>query len=66
MSLSINEFYLVRSANDKEIKEINKSLTHTNLSNHSQIKIVIGTPELEGVYQVKISVIHLKDDGKDN
>ena len=35
MQLSINEFYFVRAANDREIKEIDRSLTLTGLSNHS-------------------------------
>ena len=67
MQLSINEFYLIRSANDKEIKELNKTLVFIGLSDHSQIKIVIGKPEMEGVYKIKLSVVHLVDDlGKDN
>ena len=66
MSLSMNEFYLVRHANDREIRELNQKLTYTGLSNHSQIKIVMGTPQLEGVYQVKMSVVKLIDGAKDN
>ena len=39
----------------------------TGLSDHSQIKVIIGKPELEGRYKVKLSVVLLNDDlGKDN
>ena len=61
MQLSINEFYLVRSANDRVIKDINQSLTYTGLSNHSQIRIVLGKPEMEGSYKVTVSVVKILD-----
>ena len=48
------------------MKELNRSLTFESLSNYSQIKVVLGTDELDGKYSVNISVITLKDDGKDN
>ena len=48
------------------MKELNRSLTFESLSNYSQIKVVLGSDELDGKYSVNISVITLKDDGKDN
>ena len=62
----MSQFYLEREANGKRMKELNKSLTYESLSNHSQIKVVLGSDELDGKYNVNISVIMLKDDGKDS
>ena len=56
-NLQLNEFYLVRNTNDKEIKEMATSLSAAGLTSHSMIKIVLGTPSLEGGYKVKLSVV---------
>ena len=67
MQLSINEFYLVRDATDKQIKDINKTLTMSGLSDHSRVRIVKGEPEMEGAYKIQISSVKLTDDsGSDN
>ena len=65
LNIPVNQFYLERQVNGKRMKELNKSLTSESLSNHSQIKVILGTDELDGKYNVNVSVITLKDDGKD-
>ena len=64
-NLEMNEFYLVRNTNDKEIKEMSTSLSAANLTSHSNIKIVLGAPSLEGGYKVKLSVVQLTDECTD-
>ena len=63
--LEMNEFRLVRNSNDKEIKEMSISLTAAGLTSHSNVKVVLGPPSLEGVYKVKLSVASLTDDATD-
>lgn len=64
-NLELNEFYLVRHSNDKEIKELSKSLSAVGFTSHSMVKIVLGSPAMEGAYQVKISVIKITDECTD-
>ena len=65
LNIPVNQFYLEREVNSKRMKELNKSLTSESLSNHSQIKVILGTDELDGKYNINVSVITLRDDGKD-
>ena len=59
-SLEMHEFYLVRHSNDKEIREMSTTLSAAGLaSSHTMIKVVLGTPSLEGAYKVKISIAAL-------
>ena len=37
------------------MKELNRSLTFESLSNYSQIKVVLGSDELDGKYSVNIN-----------
>ena len=49
-SLDLNDFYLVKNINDKEIKEMNKSLALVGIQDHAMIKVVLGKPQLDGGY----------------
>ena len=64
-NLELNEFYLVRHSNDKEIKEMSTTLAAAGLTSHAMVKVVLGTPSLEGAYKVKISVVSLTEDATD-
>ena len=64
-NLDTNEFYLVRHSNDKEIKVLSQSLFDAGLTSHAQVKVVLGTPSLEGAFQVKLSAVRLTDDCTD-
>ena len=64
-NLEMNEFYLVRHSNDKEIKIMSESLFNSGLTSHAQIKVVLGTPSAEGAFQVKLSIVKLTDDCTD-
>lgn len=61
-NLEMNEFYLVRNTNDKEIKEMATTLSAAGLTSHSNIKIVLGAPTLDGGYKVKLSVVRITDE----
>ena len=41
------------------------TLAAAGLSSHALVKVVLGTPALEGAYKVKLSVVSLKDDATD-
>ena len=56
-NIEMNEFYLVRNTNDKEIKEMATTLSAAGLTSHSSIKIVLDTPTLDGGYKIKLSVV---------
>ena len=56
-NLELNEFYLVRNTNDKEIKEMSTSLTSAGITSHAMIKVVLGTPSLAGAYKIKLSLV---------
>lgn len=64
-NLEMNEFYLVRHSNDKELREMSQSLIGAGLSSHSSVKIVLGKPALEGAYKIKVSIVRLTDDCTD-
>ena len=64
-NLEMNEFYLVRNTNDKEIKEMSTTLNLAGLTSHSNIKVVLGPPSMEGGYKVKLSTVQLTDDATD-
>ena len=51
-NLQLNEFYLVRNTNDKEIKEMATTLQAANITSYSNIKVVLGAPSLDGGYRV--------------
>ena len=61
----MNEFYLVRHSNDKEIKVLSQSLFDAGLTSHAQVKVVLGTPSLEGAFQVKLSAVRLTEECSD-
>lgn len=61
----MNEFYLVRHSNDKEIKEMASTLSAAGLTSHSMVKVVLGTPSVEGSYKIKLSTVQLTDDSTD-
>ena len=60
--LEMNEFYLKRNTNDKEIKEMSSTLAAAGFTSHSNIKVVMGTPSFDGGYKVKLSKVYLTDD----
>ena len=64
-NLELNEFYLVRNSNDKEIKEMSTSLSSAGLTSHAMIKVVLGAPSLAGAYKIKLSLVQLTDDATD-
>ena len=51
-NLQLNEFYLVRNTNDKEIKEMATTLQAAGITSYSNIKVVLGAPSLDGGYRV--------------
>ena len=63
--LKLNEFYLCRQSNDKEIREMSTTLQAAGLTSHAMVKVCLGTPSLEGAYQIKISVVQMTDDCTD-
>ncbi len=64
IGIPVSEFYLVRKSNMQEIKEMNKSLASLGFSTGVNIKIIKGQSKNEGVFDVKISVVKLIDDGE--
>ena len=64
-NLQLNEFYLVRNTNDKEIKEMATTLQAAGLTSYTNIKIVLGAPSLDGGYKIQLSVVELTDEATD-
>jgi hypothetical protein len=63
--LEMDDFHLVRNSNDKEIKEMERSLALLGISDYSLIDVKLGKPHLDGGYQVNMTLARLTDDCTD-
>ena len=66
LNLLIDKFYLVRSANDKDIKEMNRTIEQLGFQYNAVINVKLGQPKLEGCYEISLYQIALQDEGNDS
>jgi len=63
VGLPVDCFFLSKGSNDKQIKETHKTLASLGLSKGAQIKVTIGEPKEEGIYNIKICMVALVEAG---
>jgi len=61
IGLETNCFVLVEERSGKQMKEIGKTLSALGLSEGNKIKVKIGSPEEEGVYDINIVAVQIAD-----